>query len=220
MATPVRFFFEKGGPSKYMSHLDLTRCMTRCLRRSGLPVWYTEGYNQHVYMTFALPLSLGQTGKYEIMDVKFVSDMKFSEAMEKLNACLPEGIKVWKVAAPEGKHTSIVSADYEITLVCAQFTAQELAEKLSAFIAQDEILVEKRTKSKQIKEFDLKQHIKKSFIEAKEDVKLKLTLPAGCTENVNPSLLLDAFFEKEGVKPDVCAIVRTAVYNEKGKLFR
>lgn len=220
MASPVRFFFEKGGPSRYMSHLDLTRCMTRCIRRSGIPVWYTEGFNQHVYMTFALPLSLGQTGKYEIMDVKFVEDMPPQEAMSRLNACLPEGIKIWKVQMPVEKHTEIASADYETVIVCPSLSAEALALKLQSFLLKKEILVEKRTKTKQIKEFDVKPHIKSFFVEAKENVILKLTLPAGCTENINPSLILNAFFESEGIKPELCSVVRTAVYNGKGKLFK
>ena len=67
LCLPVRIFFVKEGPSKYMSHLDLMRCMTRTLRRAGVPIWYTEGFNPHPFMTFAMPLSLGTSGLCETM---------------------------------------------------------------------------------------------------------------------------------------------------------
>lgn len=41
----VRAVFEKKGRAKYISHLDLNRCIQRTIKRSGLPIWYTEGFN-------------------------------------------------------------------------------------------------------------------------------------------------------------------------------
>ena len=55
----VRVFFEKHGPCKYISHLDTNRVMLRAIGKSRLDIWYTEGFNRHAYITFALPLSLG-----------------------------------------------------------------------------------------------------------------------------------------------------------------
>ena len=45
---------------KFISHLDMQRFMIRMIRRSGIPVWYSEGFNPHPYITFALPLSLAE----------------------------------------------------------------------------------------------------------------------------------------------------------------
>ena len=58
----VRVWFRKAGAAKYISHLDLTHCMGRALKLSRLPVWYTEGFNPRIYMTYAMPLSLGVAG--------------------------------------------------------------------------------------------------------------------------------------------------------------
>ena len=65
----VRAIFEKTGRSKYISHLDLNRCMLRTFRRSGLPIWYTEGFNPHLYYAFALALSLGFESSCEIFGI-------------------------------------------------------------------------------------------------------------------------------------------------------
>ena len=50
----LRLFYRKRGRAKYISHLDITRCMQRSLKRAGLPVWYTQGFNPHMYMTFEI----------------------------------------------------------------------------------------------------------------------------------------------------------------------
>ena len=53
----IRVFYHKTSRAKYISHLDIMRCMQRAVVRAGLPVWYTEGFNPHIYLTFSLPLS-------------------------------------------------------------------------------------------------------------------------------------------------------------------
>ena len=49
----VRIRFEKTGEAAYISLLDLQRVFHRILKRSGLPVYYTQGFNPHIYLSFA-----------------------------------------------------------------------------------------------------------------------------------------------------------------------
>ena len=72
----VRIWFSKTGVVKYISHLDLTRCMARALKLSGLPVWYTQGFNPRIYMTFAMPLSLGVSGLRECVDIRLTEELQ------------------------------------------------------------------------------------------------------------------------------------------------
>ena len=51
--------FEKMGAHRFLGHLDLQRAMQRALRRSGLPVTYSQGFNPHLQLSFAAPLSVG-----------------------------------------------------------------------------------------------------------------------------------------------------------------
>ena len=46
----VRVFYRKNGPLRFVSHLDMSRLVTRMLRRTGLEVWYTEGFNSRLYI--------------------------------------------------------------------------------------------------------------------------------------------------------------------------
>ena len=86
MQNDIRIFFTKTGMAKYISHLDLMRCMTRAVKRAQLPLWFTEGYNPHLFMTFARPLSLGQESLCESVDVRLVGEMTFKEIKTRLNA--------------------------------------------------------------------------------------------------------------------------------------
>ena len=75
MLKNVRILFSKMGRAKYVSHLDLVRTMTRAVRRADIPLWYTEGFNRHPYLTFAAPLSLGYEGLRESMDIRLEEEM-------------------------------------------------------------------------------------------------------------------------------------------------
>ena len=96
----IRLWFKKEGLAKYISHLDLVRCMARALKRSGLPVWYTQGFNPHIYLTFAQPLSLGQESECEIMQFRLVEELPLNEVKDRLNAALPAGLQVLAAALP------------------------------------------------------------------------------------------------------------------------
>lgn len=112
----IRVLYEKKGRARYISHLDINRLMQRVLKRAGLPVWYTEGFNPHMYLTFALPLSLGCESEAEYMDFRLTEDLPFDEICRRFNDSLPEGIHVREAFAPIHKTAEIARADYRILL--------------------------------------------------------------------------------------------------------
>ncbi len=191
---PVRATFEKRRRAKYISHLDLMRCMQRAFRRAEVPIWFTEGFNPHAYLMFPLALSLGYESNCECMDFRLDGPMSMQEAMERLNAVLPPDLQIVKVAEPIRKHTDIAFADYQICLDCAENTpAEALRMAWDAFLEQDAILMEKKTK-RGTAMVDLKQQTQIMMTQTLEDgIWMKLRMPAGTAVNVNPSLLFDAF---------------------------
>lgn len=212
----IRVFFTKLGRAKYISHLDSNRCWQRSIKRSGLPVWYTEGFNPHMYLTFPLPLSLGYESKYECVDMKLLEDLSDEEVVQRLNDALPLDIRVFACAEPVMDQKEIAWADYDIFLSCAN--AATLNDELSAYLAQEQILVQKKTK-KGFKEVDLKPHFSVLKQEAgKDGVALTLRCTTGIEVNINPSLLLENF---EGIeKVETIATCRTMVYTNKLEQFK
>ncbi|MGH2634098.1 MAG: TIGR03936 family radical SAM-associated protein, partial [Tepidiformaceae bacterium] len=63
-----RVWFRKGERVRYISHLDVLRAWERAIRRTGLPLSYSQGFTPHPKIAFASPLPLGFIGECEVMD--------------------------------------------------------------------------------------------------------------------------------------------------------
>ncbi len=220
LCLPIRIFFEKTGPAKYMSHLDLMRCMTRTIRRAGIPIWYTEGFNPHPFMTFAMPLSLGTAGLCETMDVRLTDNMSFDDVKTRLNNVLCEGIKVTKVDYQHLKATAITCAEYKIMLSVDDISGDDLCGKLSQYLSQNEIIVQKKNKKKQLVDIDIKPHVMAFSIEPQDSFAvLNIKLPSGTGLNINPNILLKGFSASIEADYAVCDIVRERILTESGEDF-
>ncbi|UCG10097.1 MAG: DUF2344 domain-containing protein [Dehalococcoidia bacterium] len=93
----LRVRFARGEAVKFISHLDLMRLWQRALRRAGMPLAYSEGFNPHPRISLAAPLPLGVTSDAELMDIlvsKWVSPHFFTGA---LSQQLPAGIEIRQV---------------------------------------------------------------------------------------------------------------------------
>lgn len=215
----VRVWFKKDEQCRYISHLDLNRVMIRAIVKSKLPVWYTEGFNVHPYITFALPLSLGFRGERESMDMRILDDdFKLDVIKDELNACLPSGLTVFDVTEQKCKPGSISSAKFKMRLSSDDISVEELYLKLQELLNADEILVDKKTK-KGIKKIDIKDYFKDAkHYDTEHDVVVRVVLPAGSTTNINPTLLIKAFKEKYGLDL-FYDITRVDVYDTDGRPF-
>lgn len=217
----IRMFFEKSGSAIYISHLDLMRCFERCIRRAGIPLWYTEGFNPRPFLTFALPLSLGITGLNESVDLKLVEDIPLEEVQRRINECLPTGIHINSISEPVKKNTAIAASIYDITLRAPGMDSGELRERLDNFLSRDSIIITKLNKKKKQVESDLRPHIKKYELSADgEAVSLNITLSSGCTENCNPTLVLDTFSSQCSIEELEYAITRLDVLDTDGASFK
>ena len=213
----VRMFYHKKGRAKYISHLDINRLMQRVLKRAKLPVWYTEGFNPHMYITFALPLSLGYESEAEYMDFRLTEEMDLKEVAAILNQNMPEGISVTKVETPICKFAEICSAEYQVTLR-AESDAETLKAQIEVFLSSDRIEVVKKTK-RGTQTVDLKPDIQLlSLAVQDQSVVCSVRLPAGSEKNYNPSLLFDELISRNGVKTEY-QVLRKAVYVTNGQLF-
>ena len=216
----VRIWFKKDFECKYISHLDLNRCMLRALHKSKIPVWHTEGFNPHPFATFPLPLSLGFRGINECMDIKLEDDnYSIKEIINKLNECLPRGLQVFDVSEPVMKAGKIAFANFTITIGNSKISSKIIADNLKTFFELEEINIEKKTK-KGLKTVDIKQGIRKfEIIEKFDNVELNITLTAGSSDNVNPNLVITAFQQYSDTDYDI-DITRNDLYNSDIELFR
>ncbi len=213
----LRAVFEKTGRAKYISHLDLNRCMLRVFRRSGLPIWYTEGFNPHPYFSFALALSLGFESECEILDFNLNEDIPFEIVKERMNSVMPAGMRILKVYTPNMKITAIAKAEYSVELISDN--SDVLLHDIDNLLSADEILIEKKTK-KGIKTVDLKPSVEiKNISNEGKTILLKLCLPAGTQTNFNPNLFIEALRNTSGMTFETGNISRTGIYCENNEIF-
>lgn len=211
-----RIIFEKKGMSKYISHLDLNRCMIRAIRRSGLPAWYTEGFHPHLYLMFPLALSLGIESICERMDLRLTEERSPEEIIQSLNAVLPEGLRVLEIREPIMQATDITDAEYEVCFFSSEINLLELWNN---FINQPEILIQKKTK-KGLKEIDIKSMIQVQNMENQPDnLTLTLRLPAGNEGNLNISVVTDAFKNYADKPISLKSVCRTKIFSENYQDF-
>lgn len=210
---PIHIVYEKVGRAKYISHLDMDRCLTRALKRCHLPVWYTEGFNKRMYVSLTVPLSLGFESRYEVLELKLMEDMPLDEVVSRLNAVMPEGIRMLRACLPLHKPGAITDVSYEVILHCDN--PEQVQRRFSAFLSNEQILVQKKNKKGVVSEVDIKPLMQLSEITGTE-TGLSYTgrYAFGQAGTVNPMQLVTAFAESEGREAADYApnVIRTGIY--------
>ncbi len=150
--------FEKSERLRHIGHLDIQRAVMRALRRSGLPVSYSKGFNPHILLTFASALSTGAAGRKEIMDVQLDRDVTPEEFVAAMNGAMPPDMQLSSARVIDDRHVALMAqvqaADYTITILDSE-AAEKLVALLPGFLQQESIITMRKTKSG-MKETDIR----------------------------------------------------------------
>jgi len=172
IATSTRFRIEfgKGVAMRFTSHLDLMRAWERALRRSELPLAFSQGHHPHLKMSFGPPLPLGYRSRAEVFDLEF-SRPPGVDLQERLHAVLPEGLEVLRFRPILFKTPSLMSqlegASYRVRFPNAMLTeagiapdalAPHLSRRAAELEARDCIVVRRRNEGT-TREFDARPSI-------------------------------------------------------------
>ena len=216
----LRLKFAKIGRAVYISHLDLMRTMQRAFLRAGMPLKYSEGFNPHAQVSFALPLSVGTASVCDLMDFRLNGFMSLAEIPFRLNRALPEGIEVLEVYEWENKFKNIKWLDIEGVFEYDDCAPADMLPGLMDFFARESLVIKKKTKSG-VGEADIAPSIRSvAFDTGTGSVMLKATISAQ-EPTLNPELLASALEQlAPELKPDFAAFTRTQVYDSDMNIFR
>jgi radical SAM family uncharacterized protein/radical SAM-linked protein len=89
----LRGRFVKQGRMRFLGHLDLTRLLLRGLRRAGIRLAYSRGFNPKPRVGFSPALSLGVASEAEYLDFESRDRLEPSEALVRINAALPSDVR-------------------------------------------------------------------------------------------------------------------------------
>lgn len=190
MATVLRATFKKGEALRYTGHLDILRTFVRGMRRAEIPFKYSEGFNPHAVMSFALPLGVGTTSECEIVEIKMNEQIPTADFIKAVNEKMPpQSIEIISAEYSDEKTPVIVKAEYVIEY---ENDSPVKYDEIEDALSGKEILIEKKSK-RQMKEINLSDHIFEHRVEKKDDktFTLYVTVSAGNTFNIKPQLLTD-----------------------------
>ncbi len=190
-----RFKFEKYGNAKFIGHLDVMRAFQRAFKRADINISYSNGFNPHQLVSFALPLSLGYTSTGEYGDFQLYTEENADELIKDINSSLPEGLKITRIVKlREGvKNTmsSVCAASYNIYFD-KTVSSYDIENNIYDFFGKDDIFVDKKTKNS-LKRTDIKLDI--INIEYTGERVLKTLVNAGSVRNLKPDLIAEAFMD-------------------------
>jgi len=85
--------FRRCRESRFLSHLDNLRALARALRRTGLPIYFSEGFNPKPRISYLTPpLAVGHTSECERIRFRLMEDMDAAETEARIAASLPPGM--------------------------------------------------------------------------------------------------------------------------------
>jgi radical SAM family uncharacterized protein/radical SAM-linked protein len=93
----MRSRFSKTGNMRYLSHRELMTVFIRAIRRTDIPVGYSQGFHPSPLLSFGPPLGVGVSGLKEYFDAEMTSFLESSRFQRALNAQLPEGVSISEV---------------------------------------------------------------------------------------------------------------------------
>ena len=198
--------FEKGERIRHIGHLDIQRSVQRGLRRSGLPVAYSQGFSPHILITFASALSTGACGKREIMDVTMAEETGADEFLTRMNKAMPPEMQLKEARAVDTKHPSLstllCAAEYSL-LIRDAGQAEKLTAAIPEMMKRDAIPALRKTKTK-LTECDIRPLI---LALDSEGNTIRTTLVLSEKESCKPQMLLEALKAQAGLTDEARMLV-------------
>lgn len=199
--------FAREGRAAYVSHLDMQRLFARALRRTGLPVKFSEGFNPHIILSFATAMGVGLETQGDYLEFQTLERVTPNEVETLLNAQMPEGLSVLAAGElPEGGKKLMALVDSSTYQILLPGEVEPFKKQLAAILEQETCMA-KKTKKGRTKEVDIRPLIYSADLEKGIFVHLAFSGKA----TLNPGLLADVVSEKLG-EPFLGRIRRLELY--------
>jgi radical SAM-linked protein len=143
--------FAKRGPARLVGHLDLARAFDRAVRRAGVPVTYTQGFNRHARIAFGPSLALGMEGLAELC-VMELDEPADAEALKlRLGEQMPPGLEIVDVQVQgRGRRSPLADlsrAGYRVELALQGVDVEDLRRAIRDVLEAGSLEIVRRTKS-------------------------------------------------------------------------
>jgi radical SAM family uncharacterized protein/radical SAM-linked protein len=93
----LRIRYAKEGPARFLSTLEIQSLWSRVLRRAGLPLVYSQGFNPTPRISLSPALPVGTESRAEFLEAELALPVTARQASERLSSHLPRGVAVEEV---------------------------------------------------------------------------------------------------------------------------
>ncbi len=217
----LRLIFVKEHQASYISHLDVMRTFQRVFPRAGLSLRHSNGFHPHPVLSIVLPLPVGQSSQCELLDFETMEDSDGTGVAAMLNTGLPAGLRVLQCypAVRPVRQMAFLRATLELDYDGG--VPADAAGRIRALLAQEEILVEKRTKHKGMTELNIAPLIRSLTLSEGADALRMDAVVAAQDPGLNPALIGAAVARHlPDIAPDFTRVRREEVYDAEMNVFR
>ncbi len=217
----LRLLFVKENQASYISHLDLMRTFQRVFPRGGLELRHSQGFHPHPLISILLPLPVGQSSECELLDFEVEQDVDGTGIPEMLNEGLPAGLRVRECYRVERPARDLAYLRARLELDYDQGVPSGAVDALRGLFARDEVLVEKRTKHKELAQINVIPLIRSLVWEEEENLVSVGAVVAAQNPGLNPALLANAVSAAlPQFAPDFARVRRIELYDASMQVFR
>lgn len=143
----LRLRYAKRGPLRFTSTRDFQRALERALRRTGVPMAYSQGFNPHPRISYANAAPTGTASEAEYAELAVVQVLDPERVREALDAALPTGLDVLEVVEVRTPDLSERLQASVWTVELPGLGEDEVRAAADAFLAAEAVEVSRLTKS-------------------------------------------------------------------------
>ena len=217
----LRLLFIKEAQAAYISHLDLLRTFQRSFPRTELNIKHSQGFHPHPIISIVLPLPVGQSSDCELLDFEVTQTTDGSGIAEKLNTGMPSGLRVldcYEAVRPV-RELALLRADLELDY--DNGVPEGAADKLTELFSREELIIQKRTKRKELADVDIAPMIHSVALREEEGKVCGTVVVQAQNPGLNPQLLERAIINYlPELAPDFVRVRRRELLDADEKIFR
>lgn len=194
----LRITYRIDGPLRYISNLEQMRVWERTIRRAGLPLSYSGGFNPRPRLQIGAALPVGFAADAEWMDIWLVEPTAPEAVRDALARAAPEGLEVVRVDEVDlgepALPRQVRAAEYEV-IVETERSPEEIHRRIDGLLAAQSLPRQRRGRP-----YDLRPLIHRLWIQAEQPgtVVLGMVLAAREGATGRPEEVLDELGLAEG----------------------
>jgi radical SAM-linked protein len=166
----IRLRYAKRGRLRFSSHRDFQRALERALRRAGVPMAYSAGFNPHPRISYANAAPTGAASEAEYLEIALDRRCDVEQIRAALDQALPPGLDITEAveAGPGALADRLQASLWRIELAGLAGPPDgglaEIREVVQRFLAAERVEVQRMTKAG-LRTFDARSAIVRIEVE-------------------------------------------------------